>query len=268
MAIDQAALDKIATSLGLDPSEVGALLGGGEDEDEGDIYGIPKALSTKRVAWEPMTPPTPNDIFRAGERGSDPSELFGAPTAAEMIADFYSLDRDSLVELQKNLTAFGWYKGKSDPNEANLADEGFFKAWKSVVTVAARSGRSIQEVLGSGASAAGDGKGDRPLSIRLSNPDDIDSNVKKLAKQIVGRNISDDEVARIREAYQSLESADQTAAYNVLETGGTIEEQTPSLETFAEDQLRTSHGMEAEGVDLRRGFDVFQQAISRDFGGL
>lgn len=79
-----------------------------------------------------------------------------------------------------------------------------------------------------------------PLTVRLSNPDDLKSVFKQAAyNQLGGKGFVDDaQTQRFVDTYHEQESKAQRAAYNAAGSGGTVTD-APQADTAALDQLKT-----------------------------
>ena len=104
-----------------------------------------------------------------------------------------------------------------------------------------------------------EGDDDLP-AVRLTNPDDLRAVIQLGARQHIGRRLDDSEVERIVASYQASEAATQRAAHEASETGGTYTDMAdPS--TFAEQQIRATHAVEAGGHDVANVFSNFLKII-------
>jgi len=70
--------------------------------------------------------------------------------------------------------------------------------------------------------SAGSGSERAPLTIELTNPDDIKGKLDQDSPDLIGRGFSDAEKAAFVADYQGQETSAQTQAYNNAESGGTV----------------------------------------------
>lgn len=99
-----------------------------------------------------------------------------------------------------------------------------------------------------------------PLVIRQTSPEDIRRVAQNVATQILGERADEKQVDRIVAAYQTAEATYQRQAYDATYESGTVTEP-PTVETFAEDQLKERNPTEAGA------YAVADQAVN-DFLGL
>lgn len=100
-----------------------------------------------------------------------------------------------------------------------------------------------------------------PLVARVSNPQDLRSTFRSVAKRTMGRGKIDDAmVDRMVAAYQGLEQGSQQQAYNAGESGGTITAP-PDAETFAEGQLQAADPVRYESRKVVEKFDVIANVL-------
>lgn len=200
--------------------------------------------------------------------------------SSQLEKDFYSMDREDRAVLQKRLYAGGFY-GNTDPNGIILGipDETSFKAYTTAVGRAGAyfaSGvlKTLDDVLDEAAGiqaqidAAGGGRGggsglgrDRaPLTVELSNPDDLRRISQKVATSTLGRALTDDEVAKFVAGFQGVQHSTQSQAYGVDETGGTVVAP-PAADTAAETFARRADPTAAGGQDFFRTFSAFRRIL-------
>ncbi len=251
-----------------------------EDRDD-PLYGIPKEWETVHVILDRGEPVRVQAPGAAGRRvGGEPDEPTG-PTVtgggarrislADLLRDYYRLDGKALAEYQQALWAGGFYSGKATP-AFGVADERGFSAFKAAALRAARSEKTFSEVLDEAvASGAGDterGRKRAPLTVQVSNPQEIARMARAAAQEILGRgDVAPEQIQAIVSRYQAQEASTQTNAYNASFAGGTFNE-APGIATFVQDELERLNPVEAEAY---RGADqvmaAFGQIVGGPFGG-
>lgn len=82
------------------------------------------------------------------------------------------------------------------------------------------------------------GSGRAPLTVRLSNPDDLKEAFRQVAYNTLGGKFVDDQQAQhFVDAYHQMEASYQRAAYSSAASGGTVTE-APQADTAALEQLK------------------------------
>lgn len=263
---------ELASSLGVsaeDPSS----------SDSSGLYGIPTGMADVPVIWD-QTSAVPGYTPPRGRTAGDEDFVADRPagqvtyTLEESLAQLYQMDpRERLPQLQQLLYAGGFYGSgyynQSNPNavQFGVADEDTYAAWRTALVRAARSGKSIWEVLGDAAKGrqggGAEGPQRAPLVLRQTSPEDLRRLVDRVAREVAGTSLSSDEIDRFITDYQADERAVQQAAYGAVETGGTVVEPA-SPETAAEDFVRGSRPQEASGRDV---LGVLDGAMSFILGG-
>jgi hypothetical protein len=96
------------------------------------------------------------------------------------------------------------------------------------------------------------------VSVRLTNPDDLKIVFQKASQQTLGRSLSDQELAKLAESYNSLEKSYQYKAVS----GGTTTAP-PDVTTYGIEQAKKAAPMEAKAVEYTNYID----ALSKMMGG-
>lgn len=246
-----------------------------ETEEDAEDFGQSGMFSgefNKTIAGLPITGyilgspgQTHEDVPGAWKRG-DEGIIAGDQrqgTAYDAVAEFYSWNEAELVRAQQALFAYGWYKGKSDPNVATYSDMGFFNAWKNVVTVAARSGKTIAEVLQmgdpktgakrtAGSGGRGRGAGRAPFQAAVANPDDLRRVAQETAQDVLGEKVDAATAEKYVKLYQAMQIKSQRSAY----AGASTVVQAPDASTAAETFLKQQEPMKAGSKDIANAADV------------
>jgi len=230
--------------------------------------------------------------FGRGQKGQHP--FFGGPDErrgprpstmrqSQLESRFYSMAPEDRRELQRRLYAGGFY-GSTDPDKIVLGvpDEVSFSAYAKAVARAASyygAGKkmTVDEVIDESAGvldqiygangrrdggAGGDGAGRAPLTIGLTNPEDLKAVAQRTATGTIGRALNGDELNRFIASFHQAQSGAQTNAYNADETGGTVVD-APSEGAAAEAFARGAAPTEAGGNDFLRTFSAFRSILSR-----
>jgi hypothetical protein len=237
----------------------------GEEEDSEKFLGVPKGYRAER----PAPPPTALDVRGAGESLSI-SPLY---REGEQYRPGGGRPED-VARLQVRLDGAGLFK-KNDRYRLGVWDETSVAAYTRLLKYSNQQGFDAltgldalgtltpdeRDELGLGRTGGGDGER-APLITKVSHPEDLKAVANKTARQILGKSLSEDELAKFVSAYQGMQAAPQGAAYGMAETGGRITE-APEADVVAEAQIRQAHPTETFGNDL---LDVYDRAL-KIFGG-
>lgn len=254
-----------------------------ETVDKSDpLYDIPKEWEDLFVLLERGTPLNVQAPGAAGRRiGGEPFEPTGPTvtggggkriTLADLVRDYYRADTKTLAQYQQMLWLGGFYTGKTVP-AFGIADERGEAAFRKAALRAARSKKTFSEILReaaeAGAGADGNAQAKRaPLSIQVTSPQDIARMARAAAVEMLGSNdVDPEQIQRIVNRYQAVESSAQENAYNANYDGGTTV-RAPELQTFVTEELRQDDPV---GTTAYTAADStmanFFGAISGPFGG-
>lgn len=123
-----------------------------------------------------------------------------------------------LAALQQALIQAGYLNAKS--TFLGSPDAATVKAFSQLLASANLSGSDWKSTLASRLAIGGNAAGDQslqkipPLTISLTNPDDIKATVQKTAQTLLGQGLSDTDLQNFVNAYQGMERNYQTAQYN------------------------------------------------------
>ncbi|HUP68490.1 MAG TPA: hypothetical protein VM142_01620 [Acidimicrobiales bacterium] len=161
-----------------------------------------------------------------------------------------TLSVEERAQLQRAMLAAGVYS-KNDVVRFGLWDDVSRKAYRQVLELANGSGLSVGDALRSwsrAAPAAEETSTRAPLVTRVSNPADLARLADSVARKVIGRKADPAVVARLAREFQATQAAEQTAAYNMAESGGQIvESQDP--QAFMADRIRKEYQVEAAAND-------------------
>lgn len=232
------------------PSSDDLLSGGppvGDEYEEGSYLGVPKDYQfPDRRPPQPHTfgllkPPKPFEPYMKGDEFT-PS----------------SLASEDRARIQLALREAGLYT-KNERFQLGVWDQNTRNAYKRLLEYANGAGLEWQAALREYASAkelmgdtTGADSGRAPLSVRVSNPADIRKAADAAARGAIGRRLRPDELSKIVSAFQSLETGEQTQAYNLAETGGTMTA-APDPGVFLEEQARA---LDPAGYDEMQNIGV------------
>ena len=96
------------------------------------------------------------------------------------------------------------------------------------------------------------------VSVRLTNPEDLKTVFQKASQQTLGRSLSDKELARLAESYNSLE---KSYGYDIA-SGGAVTAP-PDMSTYGIEQAKKASPGEAEAVQYASYIDT----LSKMMGG-
>lgn len=202
----------------------------------------------------------------------------------ELEKEFYAMSPEDRRELQKRLYAGGFYSG-TDPDKVVLGvpDEVSFSAYAKAVARAAayynagkkmtvdevidESAGILDQIYGAGGrrgggGAGGDGSSRAPLTIGLTNPEDLKAVAQRTATGTLGRALSQSELNQFIASFHQAQSTAQTNAYNADVTGGSVVA-APDERVAAEVHARQAAPTEAGGQDFLRTFTAFRNILSR-----
>jgi hypothetical protein len=204
--------------------------------------------------------------------------------SSSMLKRFYALPPEELKSLQKRLWAGGFYPKGADPENVILGvhDEltygaystlidrsaGYYQAGQKytpddVLDMAAGVYDQINAGKGRGAGAGpGGGGGRQPLSVGLTNPEDLRAVAQRTAVSTLGRALSDEEISRFVSSFQGQQTSAQTADYNAVEAGGAVTA-APQASVAAESFARRTAPTEAGGNDFLKTYQAFSNLLSR-----
>lgn len=245
-------------------SQYGADLDGEGPAATGNLYGIPAYLADAPIIWD-YGKPGQTDFFETEKRGWQPDVLVPSTPGVsssfvEAMDRLYGFDDEELPKLQQLLLAGGfydrsYYAGKRpDAVQFGIADDDTENAWRRALERAAKSKKSIWDVLGDAAKTGGpygqEGEQVETPTFTRSNPDDLRAVAQAVGRKLLGREPGPDEFdvdAFIRE-YQQSEVGFQRAAYE----GGTVT-RPASPEVAAERDIRAAAPTEALAHDYAAG---------------
>lgn len=201
------------------------------------LYSLSDALSIvpvklKKTGGLPSITPGADTNQQAGKvlaGGKDPNLM----TYSSALDIFAKMTPDMRSQYQQALYEAGIYK-PSDSYSPGEFDEQSANAWATAVDRAAKQGISITEVLDAGKEkvTAGGGvdsyyrkqkaAGRAPLVTKVTNPEDLHLVAQQVATKVMGRNFTDEELAKFTAAYHGTETAAQAGAYGAAASGGTV----------------------------------------------
>lgn len=105
----------------------------------------------------------------------------------------------------------------------------------------------------------------QPLTVRLTNPDDLRGTFETVARRRIGRKLRPDESERFVKAYQAEEGAVQQRAYDLDETGGTVTD-VANPQAFLAARLAREYGVEMGAVEIGDQLGEFGELLA-EVGG-
>jgi hypothetical protein len=172
-----------------------------------------------------------------------------------------------MIDLQRRMEAAGLYSGDYTLGVWGSQDVNAYEQLLATANYAGRKdaeGALLNELI---AAPKREKKAARaPLTIRLSNPDDIKALAKKTALELYGGNIDDATTQAITDAIHSSETNFQTRAYNAAETGGAVTESAdPS--TIAEQKIREEKPNEVAAFNFGSSFRDVLSTMTNNASG-
>ena len=238
------------------PSSDDLLAGGppiGDYEEEGAYLGVPKGYQFPQRGG----PQLPARIagLRTPQRAPFEPYVKGDEFTPSTLA------AEDRARIQLALREAGLYT-KSERFQLGVWDSNTRNAYKRLLEYANGAGLKWQEALREYATAKeqmGDTVGEEgraPLAVRVSNPADIRKAADAAARGAIGRRLRPEELNKLVAAYQQLETQEQTQAYNLAETGGTMTAP-PDPGVFFENQ--------AQAFDPQGADEMENVGIANDF---
>lgn len=105
----------------------------------------------------------------------------------------------------------------------------------------------------------------QPLTVRLSNPEDLRGTFETVARRRIGRKLRPDESERFVKAYQAEEAAVQRQDYAMDETGGTLTD-APDPQEFLAARLAKEYGVEMGAAEIGNQLGEFGELLA-EVGG-
>lgn len=227
----------------------------------------------------------------AGPGGPLQGPFIMAPGSQKKVVDAFvdlsNMGPEELQSLQKRMYDAGlydasYYKPKGPNIHYGQLDDATIGAYKGLIAASARSNGKLtpDDILKQGIDQ-GYGKANEqqaqpkppPLTIQLTNPDDLLSTVDTVARKLIGRKLSDGELRAFVESYHSMEATAQQQKYQQT-YGGAYDETTgsfrgpggtvtapPDPQSYAIAQLRQNNPQDARNVEMEHGYDVFHSLI-------
>jgi hypothetical protein len=269
-----------AQTLGVD---TGPIFGG---EMANDPQDLPVRVGRKRRAPKPgvlgggaggeFTAEEEAQFLYGGVPADYTREFSETKLQSQLEKEFYSRNEDDLSDLQGRLWAGGFYgQGvRADEIIRGDYDEQTYAAYQKAVQRAARfnaagADYTLDEVIdmasGAGDEAGGRGRGTgsrQPLSVALTNPDDLRKTAQRAAVSILGRGFKPDELNRFVSSFHAAQSGAQAGNYRADEAGGTVV-QAASPEAAAEAFAQRAAPAEAGAHDFVRVYDAFTKILGR-----
>jgi acyl-CoA synthetase (AMP-forming)/AMP-acid ligase II len=118
-------------------------------------------------------------------------------------------------------------------------------AFKDLLATSNASMKTWQQTLDDITAVGGtidkqDGRTRAPLTVELTNPDDLKSVAQKVAQTLYGGNLPEADLERFVNTFHGMESGAQSQAYGMAESGGTVVAP-PNASVAAESQIRAEH---------------------------
>lgn len=257
------------------PDNTGAAAG----SDLTTLFGVAQGVAATPVVLKPGTQAGPARITATGrifEPVGSPAESRPLVTQQDaqghaiqgVLNGFYSTDKPTLENLQRQLYAGGFYSssyyGKTPKTpQFGTTDDDSFAAFKSAAIQAARSGKPLPDVLNEAmaSTAAGNGPGAPTAGTptRLTSPTDIRAAVIAGARAKYGHKADEAMVHDIISQYQSLEAqAQESTSPRVT--------QAPDLSTFVGQQLQQANPREVALNDALHASNLVMQAFGAPAG--
>jgi hypothetical protein len=238
---------------------------GDEEEDADKFMGVPKGYTANRLVPRPLGPggPQPMGVVRGAVPG-----VMGQVAPLYREGEQYRPGGgrpEDIARLQVQLDGAGLMK---KGYRLGVWDEESIAGYSRLLKYANQQGHDAKTALDALGTLTAEereelgldsrAKAERaPMVISVSHPEDLKAVANKTARQILGKNLSDEELNRFVSAYQGMQSSSQAATYGARETGGTVTQE-PEAATAAEAQIRQAHPTETFGNDL---LDVYDRAL-------
>lgn len=188
---------------------------------------------------------------------------------SKVLTDFYAWDTDRLRKFQEKAFSAGFY-GNAERDEVRFGDhdEDTFRIWTAVVDRAVGFNAAGQKVDPWSAleraveTAPPRQSTSRPLTVELTNPEDIKAVMREAARDAIGKGTIDEgRLEEIISRWHAQQRQTQTAAYGAAGTGGTVIAP-ESLSTFAEREAMNIDPAAASAHKVLEKFEVLSRMMS------
>jgi hypothetical protein len=226
--------------------------------DTGDAVGADVKVEKRRWTASVATQ-VPTQLGRYGhETVNLPGQQNVAPRYFE--GDEWTLanaGHDTIMQVQAAMQKAGMLKtGEFSPG---FWDKKTKDAFKDLLSYANATGSTWQDSLPLIMNATPPTP-KQPLTVKVTNPDDLRAVFHKAALDTLGVGMPKDQLDQMVNAYQGLETQAQTQAYNQADTGGTLTA-SPSADVYAADQARAQDPNLAQEHDALGFFNQFQNLV-------
>lgn len=235
--------------------------------DDTPFLGVPKSYVAQRPG-----PVRPNSarVFGANVRLPGQTQtMVNVPPRYYKGDEFSpsSLAAEDRARLQLAMRQSGLYT-KNERFQLGVWDATTRGAYKRLLEYANGAGLDWQAALrefGAAQAENGDttgGSNRAPLSVKVSNPQDLRRAFDAGALAALGHSLDPGEIDKWVAAYQQAERTEQTQEYNAAESGGTVTA-APTMESFVEDRAKVA---DPEGAFRQNAIGVFGE-LGQILGG-
>lgn len=211
----------------------------------------------------------PWHIPTVGTVAKKPLYKVGYLNSKDFARELNDLNPDTIYFYQQRLNAVGLLD-KFTPGQMDTATR---NAFKSLIGQANQTATTWQKALqdseaagGYSPDGAGGGSGSQrqPFVATLDDPATLRVVFQNVARETYGRNLPDDEINSMVDAWRNVEYQRQKSYYDMQDTGGTVDNPNTSqadAEAFAQAQIKANHpnevGAEAFGQKFQQLLDAF-----------
>lgn len=177
-----------------------------------------------------------------------------------------NMDANAIYLYQRRLNSVGMLDTFT-PGKLDKATRGAFKELLSTANQSAVTWQqTLQEIEQSGGKVSTSTQTHQPFVAQLDDPATLRATFQQVAQTIYGGDLPDAEINSMIDAYRNQQLTKQQTAYNIAETGGTVDTETnPSA--FAQQEIQSTHPDQAARVKFQDTLGTILKTFSSQAPG-
>jgi hypothetical protein len=202
--------------------------------------------SQRTIAADPYARTGPASFSRIEQLSKKPKYKVGYLNSKDFARELGNFDPQAIYTYQQYMNQAGLLD-KFSPGVMDAATRGAFKELLTSANQHAGTWQGeLDAVLQAGGKTGDTGTSTPPLTVNLTNPDDIKAVATTAAQSLLGQNLSDDQLNNFVSTFQAQERDFQTTSYNQQYTPGVgygpggEATQAPDLKTAATNYAKSS----------------------------